>query len=77
MQRCFSLRMGLDPFKENVLPPKLSVLYREGGAAGKIPSWREILDEYWRTRDWVNGVPRRRKLVELGLGDFAKEIYCY
>jgi len=77
MQQCFNLRMGLDPLKENVLPPKLSVPHREGGAAGRIPPWREILDEYWRTRDWVNGVPRRRKLVELGLEDFAKEIYGY
>jgi len=77
MQHCFNLRMGLDPLKENVMPERLSVPHKDGGAAGKIPPWREILKEYWSARDWVDGVPTRRKLVELGLEEFAKEIYGY
>ena len=77
MQHCFNLRMGLDPLKENVMPERLSVPHKEGGAAGRIPPWRKILEDYWRARDWVSGVPTRRKLLELGLEDFAKEIYGY
>lgn len=77
MQHCFNLRMGLDPLKENVMPERLCVPHKEGGAAGKIPPWKKILEDYWRARDWINGIPTRRKLIELGLEEFAKELYGY
>jgi len=77
MQHCFNLRMGLVPEKENVMPERMTVPHKEGGAAGQVPPWRKILEEYWETKDWVNGIPTRRKLVELGLEDFAKELYGY
>jgi len=73
MQQCFNLRMGLVPDRENVMPQRLTVPHKEGGAAGKVPPWQEILKEYWETKDWVNGIPTRRKLAELGLEDLAKE----
>jgi len=77
MQHCFNLRMGLNPLKENVMPERLCVPHKEGGAAGRIPPWKKILEDYWRTRDWINGIPTRRKLLELGLEEFAREIYGY
>jgi len=77
MQQCFNLRMGLDPLKENVMPERMTIPHREGGAAGKVPPWKKILEDYWKARDWVNGIPTRRKLIELGLEDFAKELYGY
>jgi len=77
LQHCFNLRMGLVPEKENVMPERMRVPHKEGGAAGKIPPWQEILREYWETKDWINGIPTRRKLLELGLEDCAKELYGY
>lgn len=77
LQHCFNLRMGLVPRKESVMPERLTIPHKEGGAAGKIPPWQTILREYWEVKDWVNGIPTRRKLVELGLEDIAKEFYSY
>ena len=77
LQHCFNLRMGLVPEKENVMPERMRVPHREGGAAGQVPPWQEILREYWETKDWINGIPTRRKLLELGLEDFAKKLYGY
>jgi len=75
MQHCFNLRMGLVPERENVMPQRLTVPHKDGGAAGKVPPWQKILKEYWETKDWANGIPTRRKLVALGLEDFAKEFH--
>ncbi len=77
MQHCFNLRMGLIPEKENTMPERMTLPHRDGGAAGKVPPWHLILKEYWETKEWRNGIPTRRKLLELGLEEFAKEIYGY
>ena len=75
MQHCFNLRMGLVPEQDNVMPERLATPHKEGGSAGRVPPWRTILQEYWETKDWVNGIPTRSKLLELGLEDFAREIH--
>jgi len=77
IKHCFNLRMGLVSEKESVMPERMTVSHKEGSAVGQVPPWREILKEYWKTKDWINGIPTRRKLVELGLEDFAKEFYGY
>jgi len=77
MQHCFNLRMGLKPEKENIMPERMTLPHRDGGAAGKVPPWQAILKEYWETKEWRNGIPTRRKLLELGLEEFAREIYGY
>ena len=76
-QQCFNIRMGLNPEKENVMPERMTTPHRGGGAAEKIPPWKVILKEYWETKDWIDGIPTRRKLLELGLDEYAKEIYGY
>lgn len=70
MQQLFNLRMGMVPEKENVMPERLAVPHPSGGAAGKASPWREILKEYWETKDWVKGVPTSKKVAELGLSEF-------
>ena len=67
LQQIFNLENGLVPEKENVMPERLTVPHKEGGAAGQVPPWRAILKEYWETKGWVNGVPTRDKIKELGL----------
>ncbi len=77
MQHCFNLRMGLIPRMDNVMPERLTIPHRNGGAAGKVPPWQTILKEYWEVKDWENGIPTRRKLLELGLEEMTKEIHGY
>jgi aldehyde:ferredoxin oxidoreductase len=67
LQQMFNLAMGLVPEKENVMPERLTVPHREGGAAGQVPPWQTILKEYWETKGWVDGIPTKDKLIELGL----------
>jgi len=73
LQHSFNLRMGLIPGKENVMPERLTVAHKEGEAIGKVPPWQAILKEYCESKDWVNGVPTRDKLVELGLESLESE----
>ena len=67
LQQMFNLANGLVPEKENVMPKRLDVPHKEGGAAGKVVPWQAILKEYWETKGWVNGIPTKDKLIELGL----------
>lgn len=63
----FNLANGLVPEKENVMPERFTQPHKKGGAAGQVPPWQAILKEYWETKGWVNGIPTRAKLIELGL----------
>jgi len=67
LQQIFNLENGLVPEKENVMPERLAIPHKEGGAAGQVPPWQAILKEYWETKSWVKGIPTRDKLKELGL----------
>jgi len=67
LQQMFNLENGLVPGKENVMPERLTIPHKEGGAAGQVPPWQAILKEYWETKSWVKGIPTRDKLKELGL----------
>lgn len=72
LQHCFNLRMGLVPKEENVMPERLTIPHRGGSAAGKVPPWQKILKDYWMTKGWVEGIPTREKLNELGLDYLAR-----
>jgi aldehyde:ferredoxin oxidoreductase len=40
----------------------------EGGSPDNLPPFSQMLDEYYRYRDWdESGVPSKEKLEELGL----------
>ena len=67
LQHMFNLAMGLSPEKENVMPERFTIPRKGGGAAGQLPPWQAILQEYWETKDWPHGIPAESKLVELGL----------
>ncbi|MBA7623874.1 hypothetical protein ES703_31273 [subsurface metagenome] len=71
LQQMFNLANGLVPEKENVMPERLSAPHKGGGAAGQMPPWQAILKEYWKTQGWVNGIPTKDKLAELGLDGLA------
>jgi aldehyde:ferredoxin oxidoreductase len=38
-----------------------------------VPPWQDILKEYWETKGWVNGIPTKEKLAELGLDNLESE----
>ena len=69
LQHMFNLANGLVPEKENVLPERLTLPHKGGSAAGQVLPWRDILNEYWQTKNWPNGIPSTHKMTELGLSD--------
>jgi aldehyde:ferredoxin oxidoreductase len=48
----------------------------EGNSKGQIFEMEPMLDEYYKVRGWdlKTGIPKRKKLKELGLHDVAKEL---
>jgi aldehyde:ferredoxin oxidoreductase len=66
-QHLFNLKMGLIPEREFVLPERFLNAHKSGGAAGKVPPWQYILEEYYKERKWIKGIPSKDKLKELGL----------
>ncbi|MHA1665620.1 MAG: aldehyde ferredoxin oxidoreductase family protein [Candidatus Njordarchaeales archaeon] len=78
LQHAFNLRMGLVPERDHRAPERMLIPHKEGGAPGKVPPYEYIIKEYYRTREWTEkGIPTRKKLLELGLEEAAKEIHGY
>lgn len=77
LQQALNLRCGLDPKRDFVVPERIRVPHKTGGAGGKVLPWEYIIEDYYKTREWKDGVPTRKKLIELDLYDVAKEIYSY
>jgi len=73
LQQNFNLAMGLVPKKDNAMPDRLVVPHSDGGAAGQVPPWKAILDEYWNTKGWTNGIPTQDKLAKLGLESLERK----
>jgi aldehyde:ferredoxin oxidoreductase len=68
LQHLFNIKMGLDPVKENVMPKRFETPHKTGGAAGQVPDWKYILQDFWKTKGWdEKGIPTKEKLKDLGL----------
>jgi len=68
LKRLYSARLGISR-KDDTLPPRMLGLPRpDGGAAGYLPNFGQMLNEYYVFRGWDDlGRPTPQKLEELGL----------
>jgi len=68
--------MGLTA-KNDKLPKALLTPHMEGGSEGFVPDIEGMLDAYYDARGWdkSTGKPTREKLVELGIGDIADDLW--
>jgi aldehyde:ferredoxin oxidoreductase len=78
LERAFNVRQGLGR-KDDTLPKRmLSEALHSNGAPGEgqmVRSQEVFLDRYYEARGWTReGVPTAKKLIELGLGDVAKDV---
>jgi aldehyde:ferredoxin oxidoreductase len=54
--------------KDDTLPPRLTKEpMPEGPSKGQVVELDKMLEEYYKLRGWVNGVPTKEKLKELGI----------
>ncbi|MBN1966908.1 MAG: aldehyde ferredoxin oxidoreductase family protein [Anaerolineae bacterium] len=74
MERLYNLREGFTR-ADDTLPPRLLNEPATGGSAGQVSHLAPMLAEYYRGRGWdENGVPKPKKLEELGLADLMGEV---
>lgn len=76
IRRAINTRLGLTQLNDT-LPPTLLKPYSDGPVAGYVPPLKEMLDSYYKARNWdpKNGRPKKEKLLELGLEDVADDLY--
>ena len=76
IKRAINNRLGLTRGNDK-LPKALLEPFPDGGSAGYVPDITEMLLAYYQARGWdpETGKPTREKLVELGLGDVADDLW--
>jgi aldehyde:ferredoxin oxidoreductase len=76
LKRAINIRLGLTRTNDK-LPKALLEPLKEGGAEGYTIPFDEMIKAYYAARGWNpgNGRPTKEKLVSLGLGDVAKDLW--
>ena len=76
LKRAINNRMGLTRANDK-LPKALLEAFPDGGSAGFVPDFGEMLSAYYDARGWdiETGKPSREKLLWLGLDDVATDLW--
>ena len=76
LKRAISNRLGITREYDR-LPSVCTKELKEGGTADRSPDMDVLLREYYDSRkwDWETGKPTREKLLELSLGDAARDLW--
>jgi len=76
LKRAINNRLGLTRANDK-LPKALLEPYHDGGSAGYVPPFTEMLDAYYMAREWdpETGKPTSKKLAELGLEWVAQDLW--
>jgi len=77
LKRCFNVREGVDR-RSDRLPKRVMEPLISGPTKGvKVENLDGMLDEFYDAVGWdrETGIPRKEKLIELGLEDVANEIW--
>jgi aldehyde:ferredoxin oxidoreductase len=76
IKRAINNRLGLTRANDK-LPKGLLKPYPNGGAAGYVIPFAEMLEAYYEARGWdkATGKPSKEKLLALGLEEMARDLY--
>ena len=76
LKRAINNRMGLNAANDK-LPKAMLQPFPDGGSVGFVPDIEGMLIAYYQARGWdeETGKPSRRKLLELGMEDIAKDLW--
>ena len=76
LKRAINNRLGLTRANDK-LPKALLESYQDGGAAGYVIPFDEMLEAYYAARGWdpATGRPTKEKLESLGLDGVAKDLW--
>ena len=67
LMNMFNIKHGVEPMRDYRLPKRFLTSHAEGGAAHVPMPFDEMLNEYYKVRDWPNGKPSAEKLKGLSL----------
>jgi len=56
LMNMFNIKHGLVPERDYWLPERFFKPRKEGGAAGVVPPLKEMREEYFKVKDWPNGI---------------------
>lgn len=76
LKRAVNCRLGVGR-ADDKLPKALLQPYPNGGAAGYVIPFEEMLEAYYEARGWdkETGKPTKAKLLELGLEDVSRDLW--
>ncbi len=76
LKRVINHRLGLTQ-KNDTLPEIIMKPLPDGGSAGYVPPFEEMLEAYYEARGWDKntGKPYPEKLEELGLSEYVQDIW--
>ncbi|MFC2065089.1 aldehyde ferredoxin oxidoreductase family protein [Chloroflexota bacterium] len=76
LKRCINIRQGLTA-ADDKLPKALMEPYKEGGSAGFVPEFDEMMAAYYLAREWdaITGIPLKRKLQSLDMTEQTMEFH--
>lgn len=76
LKRAVNHRLGLTR-QNDTLPKVFLTPYADGGSAGYVPPFDEMLSAYYAARGWdvLTGRPTRERLLALGLEDVAVDLW--
>ena len=76
IKRAINNRFGLTRANDK-LPKGLLEPMPNGGSAGYVPPFAEMLEAYYEARGWdkVTGKPSKEKMLELGMEEIAKDLW--
>jgi len=76
LKRAINNRLGLSR-TDDKLPKALLTPHPDGGSEGFVPDIDAMLSAYYEARGWdeETGKPSRKKLIELGMEDVAKDLW--
>lgn len=76
IKRAINNRLGLTRANDK-LPKGLLEPLPNGGSAGYVPPFEEMLEAYYEARNWdkQTGKPSKEKMLELGMEEIARELW--
>jgi aldehyde:ferredoxin oxidoreductase len=78
LKRVINNRLGLTR-KNDKLPKAFLKPYSDhpSGADGYVPEFEQMLEAYYKVREWdpITGYPNKEKLIELGLDWLVEDIW--
>ena len=67
LERLFLIGAGSGPEQDTLAPRMMNEAMPEGPAKGRVVDLEEMLDELYKVRDWLGGIPSEEKLKSLDL----------